>query len=663
MKKRLLFASFVFMFSILMVSSFSLSDLFSGGITGDAVNSGATHKNSLGYVAKLGKLETFAPTIDSNCNEDLDDDPLCIPVWQRVDFSGNGFGNGVTPVVIVKPVSSNDGTPAHVRIKNIDNRGFSMKLENWDGSSHGTETVTYFAMKGGSYELDGKQIVAGFADFRDYQGHGIYANNTMQEYNLLDFSSRYNFPEDGPEVVLLTQSQTSNGNPIITRNDDVTKSSFKIRVQESSESSPHFEDRVGYVMAQKGTYDFGSMILEVGPNSLVEIGSSGGSLFFSNDFVSSSNIFFLADMQTTLDDGTAELRFSNLDGDSVDLLVEEVDSTSHSAESIGYFVYGTSTNPSDASDDPADSPLPGVCSGERNYFVTGTTSKGSVSEIDTCPDGNTLREFYCDDNEVVHVDVPCDCAQGACELPGDGRVCKSIEISSVSITVAGEDTTTDVRISDPTGSTVDISVGESNVSDIIDGDIWDKLKSGDLSLELSKAPIKFRQSNLVGSGAGDNGIPYYCGIHSIWHQTLPTLKNLNCIKAGDDCGRDTFRANYPDFPDYVYSNDSDDVSIALSEAEAISACLVGEGCPDFVDTTLYPDPFDEIDESKCLEDYECQSNFCSDGYCISISEELEIQRGFLVNIWCVISNLPSYLAEREDDPNYLECLASPNPFS
>ncbi len=44
-----------------------------------------------------------------------------------------------------------------------------MILENWDGSSHGTETVPYFAMKVGTYELDGKQIVAGFADFRDYQ--------------------------------------------------------------------------------------------------------------------------------------------------------------------------------------------------------------------------------------------------------------------------------------------------------------------------------------------------------------------------------------------------------------------------------------------------------------------------------------------------------------
>ncbi len=498
----------------------------------------------------------------------------------------------------------------------------------------------------------------------------------MQEYDLLDFSSRYNFPENGPDVVLLTQSQTSNGNPIITRNDDVTKSSFKIRVQESSESSPHSEDRVGYVMAQKGTYASGSMILEVGPDSLEEIGSGGGNIVFTTDFSSSSNIFFLADMQTTNEiDNPAELRYYNLGDQGVGLMVEEVDSTSHSPESIGYFVFGTNANL--AADDPAadttGGSLPGVCFGERNYFVAGTTYNETVagnehvSETDTCiNNGNTLREYYCDDNKVVYLDFDnCDCVQGACELPGDGRVCKSIEISSVSMTV-GDDTTTNVMIPDPTDSSADISVTEGNVEDIIDHEIWMKLVAGDLSLELSKAPIKFRQNNLVTSGAG-GGI-YYCGIRSIWHQTLPTLKNLNCIVAGDDCSRDTFRENKQDYPDYVYSNDSNNVNIALSEADAISACLIGEGCSDFNDASLYPDPFSEIDKSKCLEDYECQSNFCSDSYCISISEELEIQRGFLINIWCVISNLPSYLAAGKDasgvslDSGYLECLANPNPF-
>ena len=72
---------------------------------------------------------------------------------------------------------------------------------------------------------------------------------------------------------------------------------------------------------------------------------------------------------------------------------------------------------------------------------------------------------------------------------------------------------------------------------------------------------------------------------------------------------------------------------------------------------------EEIDGKKCLEDYQCQSNSCVDGFCISISSELKAQRGILIKMWCVVANLPSYLAGNNGDgSDYIACLENPNPF-
>lgn len=79
------------------------------------------------------------------------------------------------------------------------------------------------------------------------------------------------------------------------------------------------------------------------------------------------------------------------------------------------------------------------------------------------------------------------------------------------------------------------------------------------------------------------GTVYYCGPDLFWHEANATLLDISCIRAGT--------------------------------------------CPP---------------ESKCLADYECISNTCVDGYCISITRELQEQRNILQKIWCFLTNMRSY---------------------
>lgn len=59
----------------------------------------------------------------------------------------------------------------------------------------------------------------------------------------------------------------------------------------------------------------------------------------------------------------------------------------------------------------------------------------------------------------------------------------------------------------------------------------------------------------------------------------------------------------------------------------------------------YCDPISlKLKEAKdltedCVNDYECNSNACLDGKCVSITKELEKQQGLLKKIWCWITNL------------------------
>lgn len=134
----------------------------------------------------------------------------------------------------------------------------------------------------------------------------------------------------------------------------------------------------------------------------------------------------------------------------------------------------------------------------------------------------------------------------------------------------------------------------ADMVDFVDEDIQDLLITGEIvSIKLTDAPVRSRVANEV------TGNPYYCGLDLLWHRAKPTVQDIGCINDPSlDCDSNT----------------------------------------------------------ACLEDYECGSNSCVDGYCISISAELIAQRSILLKIWCVVTNLPSFISDGQSSLEYLTCV-------
>jgi hypothetical protein len=70
--------------------------------------------------------------------------------------------------------------------------------------------------------------------------------------------------------------------------------------------------------------------------------------------------------------------------------------------------------------------------------------------------------------------------------------------------------------------------------------------------------------------------------------------------------------------------------------------IIKDGIPSFCDVTKEFLPQKEDGES-CQNNYECKSNTCSDGVCISLKKELEAQKGLLQKILDLLMNLFSFL--------------------
>jgi hypothetical protein len=252
--------------------------------------------------------------------------------------------------------------------------------------------------------------------------------------------------------------------------------------------------------------------------------------------------------------------------------------------------------------------------GGVNYLSAGNVTVGNVaSGTDSCnADGSVLTEYYCEDETNVSIDYNCDCVSGE-----DGGYC---ELGSGAGQMACP--AVDYFWNSDSNEVVDVSGNFDE--DIVDEVIKAKVESGNLILKLSRTPVKSRVNNEITFGSSES--PYYCGLDLKWHQTVPTLNDLSCVgsvfvSSGDKCSPTTLND--------INSDGSIDQN--------------------------------DVDTTKCVEDYQCQSNSCVDGYCISISSELKEQRGILVKMWCAVATLPSFITGGTDSEQYLACLANPFP--
>ncbi|MFB6268556.1 MAG: PKD domain-containing protein [Halobacterium sp.] len=244
--------------------------------------------------------------------------------WFTLDLQNNYD----SPVVIMKPVGPTGSHPAHVRIRDVQSGSFQYKIEEWSSTDgpHQSVRISYFVVESGTHELaDGMTLEAGTV-------------NTDHNFSSVEFASSFD-----TRPVVFSQSQTHNGNQyIVTRNNNVTTSSFLTRVQEEEGADGnHTIETVGYVAVEPGTGTNQDTPFEVGRTDPV-VEEAGYTIDFARTY--DSSVEFVADMQTQNGGNTAEPRLDSLTGDSATVFIEEettADSeTDHpGSEAIGYLTF------------------------------------------------------------------------------------------------------------------------------------------------------------------------------------------------------------------------------------------------------------------------------------------------------------------------------------
>lgn len=238
--------------------------------------------------------------------------------WHNVSFTGS-YDN--IPVVVMKPVSYNGRETCHIRLRDVTIDGFEYQIEEWDyqNQSHTDETISYLVLETGQHTL----------------GDGTTAE--VDRVTVDQSSERVSTQQFDQTPVVVSQSQTTNGGEaIVTRMKEITETGFAVRVQEEEANGLHTDETVGYVAIDPGQGQIGSKPFEAGRTSGVT--EAWESIEFLGEYDQAPH--FLADMQTSNGSDPVTLRYQDLQLSSVDVQVEEEQSsdteTNHGAERVGY---------------------------------------------------------------------------------------------------------------------------------------------------------------------------------------------------------------------------------------------------------------------------------------------------------------------------------------
>ena len=290
--------------------------------------------------------------------------------WRRVEFA-TPFDD---PIVIAKPLSGNDGDPAVVRVDQVDQQGFLIRVQEWDylDDSHAEETVSYIVMERGVHLLpDGGYVEA----------DRIQTNKT-KAFDRHTFSAPF---IDVP-VVLSAVTSVNEQDAVVTRLRNITAAGLEVgmREQELNRQQHQVED-IDYIAWVPSSGVVNGLRYEVG---LMDTGVTHVATTLNYQGFAEAPLF-IADMQTTNGGDTANLRWTNRDEWSVDVWVSEEQSKNvemrHVAETVGYLVLleAEEEAPEDApEDEPNDEP--GICATPCSLWGDAATPE-ILSDPDTNP--------------------------------------------------------------------------------------------------------------------------------------------------------------------------------------------------------------------------------------------------------------------------------------
>ena len=242
--------------------------------------------------------------------------------WKRVNFS-KSFAN---PIVVANPLSLNGADPAVVRIRNVSNTGFDIRVQEWDylDGVHAFEYISYLVAERGRFTLENGVSVE--AD--------RFSTNKVKTFDRFSFKQSF-----GNVPVVITSVTSINGEAAVTgRVQSVTNQSFEYTMQEQELfSDGHSTESIDYIAWGPSTGQIGGHAYKVARPTNTVNHELQPIEFFKNFSIPP---LFLADMQTANGIDTANLRLDDIDTSGVILQIDEETSMDseieHGDETIGY---------------------------------------------------------------------------------------------------------------------------------------------------------------------------------------------------------------------------------------------------------------------------------------------------------------------------------------
>ena len=182
-------------------------------------------------------------------------------------------------------------------------------------------------MERGSYTLDdGTRIEA-----------GTFETNKVSSYENVTFEQ----PFQTVPVVMAAISTYDGTDTVTGRMRNINIQGFEFRMQEQEFNSlGHLAETISYIAWEPSSGNIEGLTFEVNKTENV-VTHDFHSVTFGQDFMSSP--MFLADMQTTNGDNTANVRWKNKDTYGVYVQIDEEQSedieTGHVPEIVGYMVF------------------------------------------------------------------------------------------------------------------------------------------------------------------------------------------------------------------------------------------------------------------------------------------------------------------------------------
>ena len=246
--------------------------------------------------------------------------------WYTIKFK-NRYNN---PVLVMGPFSFNGSQPVTVRTRNVNSEGFDYKLDEWDylDGAHVKEKISYLVIEDGEHILEkGQSIKAGFAS------EGITPE--WVEYNFL------NSFKTSP-LVFTQIASYNDAKAVVNRHRNIDKHSFEVKLQEEKANNNNHQSEDLHWIAIEPGYEYSSFEIYNTPN---EVTSNWYLLDFEQSY---NNTAFLGSIQSYNGQDPSGLRYKDRDDKSIQLFVEEENSTndgiSHTKENIGYAVFESSKN-------------------------------------------------------------------------------------------------------------------------------------------------------------------------------------------------------------------------------------------------------------------------------------------------------------------------------